>query len=45
MAASLISGFIGAMRVQDGHWLDYDFIALAVLALGIGIVMAIALGI
>jgi hypothetical protein len=31
------------MRIQDGHWLDHDFIALAVLVIGIGIVMLVAL--
>jgi hypothetical protein len=33
------------MRIQDGHWLDYDSIALAVLVIGIGIVMLVALSI
>ena len=31
------------MRVQGGHWLDYDAIALAVLIIGIGAVMLLAL--
>jgi hypothetical protein len=31
------------MRVQGGHWLDYDAIALAVLVIGIGAVMLLAL--
>jgi hypothetical protein len=31
------------MRIQGGHWLDYDSIALAVLVIGIGIVMLVAL--
>jgi hypothetical protein len=33
------------MRVQGGHWLDYDPIALAVLIIGIGIVTVLALSI
>jgi hypothetical protein len=33
------------MRVQGRHWLDYDAIMLAVLAVGIGIVMLVALSI
>jgi hypothetical protein len=33
------------MRVQGGHWLDYDPIALAALVVGIGIVMLVALSI
>jgi hypothetical protein len=33
------------MRVQGGHWLDYDHIALVVLVMGIGIVMLVALSI
>jgi hypothetical protein len=33
------------MHVQGGHWLDYDHIALAVLVMGIGIVMLVALSI
>jgi hypothetical protein len=33
------------MRVQDGHWLDYDPVALAVLVIGIGIVALLALSI
>jgi hypothetical protein len=45
MAASAISGLSGVMRVQGGHWLDYDSIALAVLVIGIGIVMLVALSI
>ena len=31
------------MRVQGGHWLDYDPIALAVLIIGIGVVTLLAL--
>jgi hypothetical protein len=31
------------MSVGRGHWLDYDPVALAVLVIGIGIVMLIAL--
>jgi hypothetical protein len=31
------------MRAQGGHWLDYDAIALAVLVIGIGAVMLLAL--
>ena len=31
------------MRVQGGHWLDYDAIALAALVIGIGAVMLLAL--
>jgi hypothetical protein len=31
------------MRVQGGHWLDYDAIALAVLVIGIGAVLLLAL--
>jgi hypothetical protein len=31
------------MRVQGGHWLGYDAIALAVLVIGIGAVMVLAL--
>ncbi len=30
------------MRVQGGHWLDYDPVALAVLVIGIGIVALLA---
>jgi hypothetical protein len=30
------------MRVQSGHWLDYDPLALAVLVVGIGVVAVIA---
>jgi hypothetical protein len=33
------------MRVQGGHWLDYNPIALAVLVIGLGIVMLVALSI
>jgi len=33
------------MRLQGGHWLEYDFIALAALIIGIGIVMLVALSI
>jgi hypothetical protein len=33
------------MRVQGGHWLEHDSIALAVLVIGIGIVMLVALSI
>jgi hypothetical protein len=33
------------MRVQGGHWLDYDPIALAVLLFGIGTVLLVALNI
>ena len=33
------------MRVQGGHWLDYDPIALAVLLIGIGVVTLLALSI
>ena len=35
----------GVMRIQGGHWLDYDSIALAALVIGIGIVMLLALSI
>jgi hypothetical protein len=31
------------MRAQGRHWLDYDSVALAVLAIGLGIVMLVAL--
>jgi hypothetical protein len=30
------------MRVQSGHWLDYDPLALAVLVVGIGVVAVVA---
>jgi hypothetical protein len=43
MVASAISGFVYEMRVQGRHWLDYDSVALAVLVIGIGIVMLLAL--
>jgi hypothetical protein len=33
------------MRVQSGHWLEYDPVALVVLVLGIGAVALIALSI
>jgi hypothetical protein len=33
------------MRVQSGHWLDYDPIALVVLVIGIGAVALLALSI
>jgi hypothetical protein len=33
------------MRVQGGHWLDYDSVTVAVLVIGIGIVMLVALSI
>jgi hypothetical protein len=33
------------MRIQGGHWLDHDLIALAVLVIGIGVVMLLALSI
>jgi hypothetical protein len=33
------------MRVQSGHWLDYDPVALVVLLLGIGVVALLALSI
>ena len=33
------------MRVQGGRWLDHDSIALAVLVIGIGVVMLLALSI
>jgi hypothetical protein len=33
------------MHVQSRHWLDYDPVALAVLVMGIGIVMLVALSI
>ena len=33
------------MRVQNGHWLDYDPIALVVLVIGIGAVALLALSI
>jgi hypothetical protein len=39
----LFRDWCGVMRIQDGHWLDHDFIALAVLVIGIGIVMLVAL--
>jgi hypothetical protein len=35
----------GVMRLQRGHWLEYDPIALAALVIGIGIVMLVALNI
>jgi hypothetical protein len=31
------------MRVLGGHWFDYDVIALAVLAIGLGVVMLLEL--
>jgi hypothetical protein len=43
--ASAISGFVYEMRVQGRHWLDYDSVALAVLVIGIGIVMLLALSV
>jgi hypothetical protein len=43
-AVSVVFGG-GVMRVQRGHWLDYDPVALAVLVIGIGIVMLVALSI
>ena len=43
MAASVFWGSCGVMRVQGGHWLDYDSVALAVLAIGLAIVMLVAL--
>jgi hypothetical protein len=33
------------MRVQSGHWLDYDPVALVVLILGIGALALLALSI
>jgi hypothetical protein len=33
------------MRVQSGHWLDYDPVALAVLVIGIGIIALLAFSI
>ena len=39
----MFSGWV--MRVQRGHWLDYDPVALAALVIGIGIVMLVALSI
>jgi hypothetical protein len=33
------------MRVLGAHWLDYDSVAVAVLAAGIGIVLVAALSI
>jgi hypothetical protein len=33
------------MGVQGRHWLDYDYVAIAVLVIGIGIVMLAALSI
>ena len=45
MVASAISGFVYEMRVQGRHWLDYDLVALAVLVIGIGIVMLLALSV
>jgi hypothetical protein len=33
------------MRVQSGHWLDYDPVALLVLVVGIGAVALIAFSI
>jgi hypothetical protein len=44
MVASAISGGV-ARCVQGGRWLDHDSIALAVLVIGIGVVMLLALSI
>jgi hypothetical protein len=33
------------MRVQSGHWLDYDPVALVVLIVGIGALTLLALSI
>jgi hypothetical protein len=33
------------MRVQSGHWLDYDPVALAILVVGSGAVALLALSI
>jgi len=33
------------MRVQSGHWLDYDPVALVILVVGIGAVALLALSI
>ena len=38
-------GTCGVLRVQGWPWLDYDAIVFAVLAVGIGIVMLVALSI
>ena len=43
LAASVFWGSCGVMRAQGGHWLDYDSVALAVLAIGLGIVVLVAL--
>jgi hypothetical protein len=36
---------VKVMRVQSGHWLDYDPVALVVLIVGIGAVALLALSI
>jgi hypothetical protein len=36
---------VKVMRVQSGHWLDYDPVALLVLIVGIGAVALLALSI
>jgi len=33
------------VRLQNEHWLDYDLIAVAVLVMGIGFVILVALSI
>jgi len=43
-AASVVFGG-GVMRLQGGHWLEYDPIALVALIIGIGFVMLVALNI
>jgi hypothetical protein len=35
----------GVMSILGRHWLDYDYVATAVLVIGIGIVMLAALSI
>jgi hypothetical protein len=42
MAASAISGLVSNARTR-WHWLRYDSVALAVLAIGLGIVILFAL--
>ena len=42
---ALLFGGRGDMRLLGAHWLDYDSVAVAVLAAGIGIVLLGALSI
>jgi hypothetical protein len=41
----LFRGVIGGMRIQGRHWLEHDSIMVAALALGITVVMLLALSI